>query len=96
MEKAELEILKCVQQHHFAEEVSSLTRSANEGMPHVKKNSNLGRLDPVLVDGLLRIGSRLSLALIPFDAKHQIILPKNNHVSNLIVEYYHHISGHSG
>ena len=96
MEKAELEILKCVQQHHFAEEISSLTRSANEGMWHVKKNSNLRRLDPVLVDGLLRVDGRLSLASIPFDAKHQIILPKNDHVPNLIVEYYHHISGHSG
>ena len=37
-----------------------------------------------------------SLASIPFDAKHQIILPKNDHVSNLIVEHCHHISRYSG
>ena len=65
-------------------------------MPHVKKNSCLWRLDPVLIDGLLRVGGRLDLASEPFDSKHQIILPKNDHVSNLLVEHYHQISGHSG
>lgn len=91
-----MEILKCVQQHSFTEEIGSLTRSTNEGLPHVKKNSNLGRLDPVLIDSLLRVGGRLSLASISFDARQQIILPKNDHVSNLMVEHYHHTSGNSG
>lgn len=95
MEKAELEILSCVQQHHFTEEISSLTRSANEGLLHVKKNGDLRRFDPVLVNSLLHVGGRLSLASIPFDAKHQIILPKKDFVSNLIVERYHHISRYS-
>ena len=93
---AELDILKCVQQHHFPEEFHSLTQSASNGVPHVKKNSCLRRLDPVLIDGLLRVGGRLDLASEPFDSKHQIILPKNDHVSNLLVEHYHQISGHSG
>ena len=65
-------------------------------MPHVKKNSCLRRLDPVLIDGLLRVGGRLDQASEPFDSKHQIIFPKNDHVSNLLVEHYHQISGHSG
>ena len=96
IKKAELEILKCLQQQHFTEDISSLTRSTSEGTPHVKKNSYLCRLHPVLVHGLSRIGRRLSPASISFDAKHQIILPKNDHVSKLIVEHYHHIPGHSG
>ena len=56
----------------------------------------LRRLDPVLIDGLLRVGGTLGLASETFDSKHQIILPKNDHVSNLLVEHYHQISGHSG
>ncbi|XP_068697094.1 uncharacterized protein [Montipora foliosa] len=95
MKAAELEILKSVQKHHFAEEFYSLSKSASKGVPHVRKSSCLRRLDPVLIDGLLRVGGRLSLASKPFYYQHQIILPKNDHVSNLLVEHYQ-MSGHSG
>ncbi|XP_044184754.1 uncharacterized protein LOC122964893 [Acropora millepora] len=54
MTAAELEILKSVQKHHFAKEFYSLSKSASKGMPHVGKGSCLRRLDPVLIDGLLR------------------------------------------
>ena len=90
MKAAELEILKSVQKHHFAEEFYSLTKSAGKGVPHVGKSSCLRRLDPILIVGLLRVGGRLT------DYQHQIILPKNDHVSNLLIEHYHQMSGHSG
>ena len=96
MKAAELEILKSVQKHHFHEEFYSLTKSASKGVPHVGKSSCLRRLDPVLIDGLLRVDGRLSLASKRFDNQQQIILPKNDHVSNLLVEHYHQMSGHSG
>ena len=35
-------------------------------------------------------------ASLPEDAKHQITLPKEHHVTNLIVQHYHFASGHSG
>ena len=47
------------------------------------------------INGLLRVGGRLVLESEPFDSNHQIILPKND-VSNLLVEHYHQICGHSG
>ena len=47
-------------------------------------------------DGLLRVGGRLTRAHISSDAKHQIIIPKDSHVSNLIIDHYHKLSGHSG
>ena len=96
MNATELEILKSVQKHHLPEEFYSLTKSASKGVPHVGKSSCLRRLDPVLIDGLLRVGGRLSLASKPFDYQHQIILPKNDRVSNLLVEHYHQMSGNSG
>ena len=84
MEIAELEILRNTQQFNFPEELQ------------VKKSSSVRSLDPTLVNSVLLVGGRLSLASTVFDAKHQIILPKKDHVSNLVVEYYHQISSHSG
>ena len=62
----------------------------------VQKGSSIFGLDPVLVDGILTVGGRLHHASLPEDAKHQIILPKDHHVTNLIVRHYHFASGHSG
>ena len=95
MRAAELEILKCVQLHYFPEELQSLTKSGVD-VAHVKKSSGLRSLDPVLVDGLIRVGGRLGLAPASFASKHQIILPKSDHVSTLIIEHCHLVSGHSG
>ena len=95
MRAAELEILKCVQLHYFPEVLQSLTKSGVYAA-HVKKTSGLRSLDPVLVDGLLRVGGRLGSAPASFDSKHQISLPTTDHVSNPIIEHCHQISGHSG
>ena len=73
MRAAELEILKAIQRHHFPEERRSLTRSGST----VKNSSCLQSLDPSR--------GRLRPAQASFDSKHQIILPKNDHL----------ISGHS-
>jgi len=45
---------------------------------------------------LLRVGGRLTNAPIPFEAKHQVILPNNHHVTNLIINHYHLRLGHAG
>ena len=95
MRAAELEILKCVQLHYFPEELQSLTKSGVD-VAHVKKTGGLRSLDPVLVDGLIRAGGRLSLAPASFPSKHQIILPKSDHVSTMIIENCHLVCGHSG
>ena len=96
MQFAEIEILRNVWDHHFAEDLKVL--SSSEKVPHVnfKKCSSLRSLDPILIDGLWQIGRRLSLASTLFESKHQIILPKNDHVMDLIFDSYHKISGHAG
>lgn len=49
---------------------------------HVNKNSKIKALNPFIdVDGLLRVGGRLSKASIPYDQMHPIILP---HAGNCI------------
>ena len=48
------------------------------------------------MNDLMRVGGRLNLASITFEAEYQIILPKNDHVTSLVIEHYHLLSGHSG
>ena len=101
---AEQEILRHVQRQSFSQEVaifSTLSSVANGNKKMLKKSevrstSALHRLDPFLSEGLLRIGGRLGRAPISDEARHQIILPKCHHVVDLIVRYFHEISGHSG
>jgi hypothetical protein len=53
------------QQHHFKDELNRI-----ECRKVVSKNSKLYRLDPIIKDGLLRVGGRLDRAVIPYDSKH--------------------------
>ena len=58
MEIAELEILRNLQQFHFPEKLELLSKSVNS--MQVKKSSCFRSLDPILVNGVLRVGGRLS------------------------------------
>ena len=62
----------------------------------MKRCSSNNKLDPVLQNGLMHVGGRLHHAPVKDDGKHPIILPKKHHVVNLIINYYHKASGHSG
>jgi hypothetical protein len=99
---AEMEIVRCVQATSFREEVSCLNESkgdnATKRIKHnlIKKSTPIYSLDPQLQDGILRVGGRLKYTPIAQESKYPIILPKNHHVSNLIVQYYHRISAHAG
>ena len=59
--------------------------------------SSMVKLDPHLdKDGILRVGGRLKHALIPYAAKHQIILPYKHHAVKLLIEHYHDLHHHCG
>jgi len=62
----------------------------------VKKSSSIVKLDPILVGGIMCVGGRLHNLPIGQDAKHLTLLSKDHHVSELIMCFYHLISGHSG
>ena len=105
MKKAEKEILMHVQKESYKEEITTLkfasAKAELEGTTkprksQVKKSSKIFKLNPQLTDGLLRVGGRLEKAPLQLDAKHPIILPASHHVVRLIIEFYHHASGHSG
>ena len=92
IEDAERAIIKATQSARFQDELSSLSSLQKV----VKKSSGIFKLDPILVDGIIRVGGRLRNTEIEPDAKHPVLLPKDHHVSHLIIRHYHRVSGHSG
>jgi len=53
-------------------------------------SSSLYKLDPFLdVNGILRVGGRRTRASLTDDTKVSIILPRNSHVTKLIVKHLH-------
>lgn len=89
---AEKAIIGFVQHAKFKKEIDVLKR----GITHVKKDSPIYKLDPVLEDGVLRVGGRLNNSAMPEDTKHPIILSKDLHVSTLILRHIHQKLGHGG
>ena len=55
------------------------------------------RLDPFLDDdGLIRVGGRIKRASLSFTTKHPIILPRESHATNLLVQSCHTNVNHMG
>ena len=106
LRKAELAIVKAVQEEAFPKEIQMLRKcddSDNERDHNrkrkatMKKTSSLFRLDPFLDDeGILRVGGRLTRASVSFDVKHPAILPRKGHVTALIIRHYHRQIQHQG
>ena len=82
--EAESAIVRCVQDEYFKEELKLLQSSQKS----IRRSSSLSRLDPVIINGVICVGGRPSN--VPYsshEAKHQIILPKQHHVSDLIIRF---------
>lgn len=47
-------------------------------------------------DGLIRVGGRLKYSSIPYDGKHQIMLPEKHHVTQILVRQLHTDHFHVG
>ena len=84
-------IIENVQKYHFGEEILAISTNKK-----IHKSSMLRKLDPVLKDGILRIGGRIDRAPLPYETRHPIILPKCSVVSKLILADIHERLGHLG
>ena len=83
--------VKQAQSEEFAKEISSLKRDKL-----VHASSPLRRLQPEMDGDLLRVGGRLHRAPLPYDARHQLLLPNKHHVSDLLIRDAHEKTGHAG
>ncbi|XP_061163684.1 uncharacterized protein LOC133172867 [Saccostrea echinata] len=76
----------------FPTEINTL----ESGNFRVSHGSKVRSLDPFLDAGLLRVDGRLHKSSFPVEMKHQVILPKDHHVSTLIIRQIHQDLLHSG
>ncbi|KAL4702854.1 hypothetical protein ACJJTC_007108 [Scirpophaga incertulas] len=54
------------------------------------------RLRPFMENDVIRVGGRLSNSVLDYTQKHPIVLPRRDHIVNLIVDYYHRTHLHAG
>lgn len=92
LQRALTSCIKLVQGSAYTQEIREL--ASNKQVP-VK--SSLRDLH-AFVDkaGVLRVGGRLRHSQLPYDNKHQIILPPNHHVTELIIKAEHQRLLHAG
>ena len=90
LEEAERAILMFVQRNIFPEEIKMLKNG------NIKRNSTIRKLDPILENGVLRVGGRLHKSCMPAESKHPAILPKGHHLSTLILRKTHEDLKHAG
>ncbi|XP_048479150.1 uncharacterized protein LOC119692986 isoform X2 [Plutella xylostella] len=83
LNQALLLIIKHEQMKYFSSNIKRL----QEGK---QTESSLKGLNPFLdADGLIRVGGRLQHSALPYAHKHQIILPNDSYVTQLIVKNEH-------
>jgi len=103
LSQAEKVVLRSLQHNHFKAEMTTLSElESNESQFQerkrskiVKLSSNLYKLDPFLdEEGLLKVCGRLKSSTFPYEVKHPLIVPKNSHVTSLLVRQFHHGKQH--
>lgn len=90
LERAEMGVIKIVQREAYPIELNCLLRNQP-----IKKDSKLVFLDPFLWRGLICVG-RLRSASIPERAKHPVVLPCKNRVTELVLRAEHIRLHHCG
>ncbi|XP_029922895.1 uncharacterized protein LOC115370126 [Myripristis murdjan] len=88
------EVLHLLQQQAFSSELKLL-----QGKPQgcsLPKSSPLFRLSPILEKGLLRVGGRLKGSILSEEQRQPIILPKDSHITKLILSHFHSQVCHQG
>ncbi|XP_068229419.1 uncharacterized protein [Palaemon carinicauda] len=78
---AEMVVVQVTQRVDYELEIESLEKGGT-----IRASSSLRRLKPILRNGLLCIGDRLSLANISPSERHPIILPYKGHLTDMVIQ----------
>lgn len=84
-------LVRIAQHESYPEEFADLTRSRQ-----LKSSSKLSLLNPILIDGTLRVGGRLAHAPISEFRKHPMILSHQHPLALLVMQHYHVKLLHAG
>ncbi|XP_030752247.1 uncharacterized protein LOC115879487 [Sitophilus oryzae] len=92
LRNSELFIIKTIQSTYFSKELNELKSPARK-----ISDKQILKLNP-FIDGenVIRVGGRLSQALVPYDQKFPILLPSKNRVVKLLLLKEHIRLGHAG
>ncbi|XP_053698731.1 uncharacterized protein LOC128745678 [Sabethes cyaneus] len=98
-EQAERYLLRAVQAEAFGDELKTLLKNRNRPTSEwivLEKSSPLYKLTPLVDENdVIRMEGRTEKAeFLPFDLRFPVILPKDHHVTELIVQHYHERFGH--
>ncbi|XP_039289297.1 uncharacterized protein LOC120352500 [Nilaparvata lugens] len=89
---AEICLIKAVQADAFSSDLKELNSNSE-----LSPNSTLHPFTPFIDNqGVLRVGGRLELTNLPYDTKHQIILPNKHKFTYALIVAYHRRSRHAG
>lgn len=85
-------LVKHVQHEEFLDEITNLKNQTT-----LNSKSRLLPLHPYLDSaGILRVAGRIKNANISEEMKHPIILPNNNHLTDMIIDHTHRMTFHGG
>ena len=91
-EQAKRVILRTLQRKVFGDELSIL-----QNRDELPSGNRLLALNPFVDEyGLLRVGGRIKRSSFLYGVKHPLIIPKDSHITQLLVAHYHSISQHQG
>ncbi|XP_045473996.1 uncharacterized protein LOC123680245 [Harmonia axyridis] len=90
LQEAEICLIRLVQSLHFAEELAELKKPSSRHRLVMKLHLFLDNHE------LIRVGGRLSASLLPYKHKHPVLLPKNHHLTHLIIDDAHYRLLHAG
>ena len=66
------------------------------GYKEMKKTlQSISKYCPFVANGVIRVGGRLQRSGLPYDFKHPVVLPKEHHLTGLIILHAHYRAGHS-
>lgn len=87
---AESAVIRMLQEEVFGDLLRTLQHTP-------VKRHNLSNLAPfVAEDGLIRVGGRLKYSAIPYDGKHQVLLPEKHHLTVILLRRLHEDHSHVG
>lgn len=90
LKHAECMIMSILQSKYFPEDIDNIKNGKN-------CSRSLIKLKPFLDnDGLIRVGGRLSNSSVDYDQRYPIILPRRDHIVDLIIDHYHVKYFHAG
>lgn len=81
-------IVLVIQRMEFPDEIQRVL----SGEP----SKRLAPLCPIVENGILRVGGRLQNSTLPFDARHQMILPNHHPITERIIRTLHEENRHVG